>query len=436
MKYKRSSHKKKTNGTVRGVAASRLQQVSELLQRVLSFSEPADLCVSRYFREHSHLGARDRAQIAPAVFDVLRHLRRYRHDAQLQAGKLEELLAARGLSATLDQTVAASVIPVEFQSWVQHCEAVDSSSLAGTVRFSLPEWIYDALTQLDDGESYAESLLRGAPLDIRVNSLKGSRDDVLQSVNEILADTAYRAEATTYASLGIRLTGHPPINRWHLYEQGVIEVQDEGSQLLSQLVGAKRGEMVIDFCAGAGGKTLALGAMMRSTGTLYAFDISTTRLARAKPRFARSGLSNIHPVAIRHERDDRVARLRGKAHRVLVDAPCTGLGTLRRNPDLKWRQSPEQLARLQEQQASILSQAATTVRDGGVLVYATCSFLREENEQQVEQFLALNPAFELQDARERLPEVLHDAVDQQGMLRLRPDRHGTDGFFAAIMRKK
>ncbi|MCD8564428.1 MAG: RsmB/NOP family class I SAM-dependent RNA methyltransferase [Burkholderiaceae bacterium] len=194
--------------------------------------------------------------------------------------------------------------------------------------------------------------------------------------------------------------------------------------------------MVIDFCAGAGGKTLALGAMMRSTGRLYAFDVSAARLARAKPRFARSGLSNIHPVVIRHERDDRVARLTGKAHRVLVDAPCTGLGTLRRNPDLKWRQDPEQLARLCLEQASILIQAAKCVRPGGRLVYATCSFLREENEAQIEQFLEKHPEFTLINATECLPVCPTNAVDESGMLRLRPDWHGTDGFFAAVLQKQ
>jgi 16S rRNA (cytosine967-C5)-methyltransferase len=193
--------------------------------------------------------------------------------------------------------------------------------------------------------------------------------------------------------------------------------------------------MVIDFCAGAGGKTLALGAMMRSTGRLYAFDVSAARLAKAKPRLARSGLSNVYPVTIRHERDDRVARLKAKAHRVLVDAPCTGLGTLRRNPDLKWRQSGQELERLCEQQASILSQAARCVRPGGLLVYATCSFLPQENEQQIERFLAAHPDFELQNAAELLPERLKTATEPDGLLRLRPDRQGTDGFFAAAMRR-
>lgn len=416
--------------------STRLQQVSEVLATLLKFSEPADQSLSRYFREHPTLGGRDRAQVAQAVFDVLRHLRRYRHDAQTQSGRLEELLAARGLAATLEEDICQKVLSPELIQWSDHCASIDPQSLAAGIRYSLPEWILQALNGLAEPQSYAQALLMGADIDLRVNSMKGGRDEVLAQIQDMLEGSPFGACATPHSSEGIRLSGHPPVNRWVLFEQGVIEVQDEGSQLLAQLVAPKRGEMVIDFCAGAGGKTLALGAMMRSTGRLYAFDVSAARLARAKPRFARSGLSNVHPVVIRSERDDRVARLSGKAHRVLVDAPCTGLGTLRRNPDLKWRHTPEDLARLCEQQASILKQAARCVRPGGTLVYATCSFLSQENEQQVQEFLAEHPDFELVNAANLLPASIERAVDDKGMVRVRPDWHGTDGFFAAVMCKK
>ncbi len=416
--------------------STRLQQVSDVLATLLKFSEPADQSLSRYFREHPTLGGRDRAQVAQAVFDVLRHLRRYRHDAQTQSGRLEELLAARGLAATLDAEACQKVLSPELIQWSDHCASIDPQSLAAGIRYSLPEWILQALNGLAEPQSYAQALLMGADIDLRVNSMKGARDEVLAQIQDMLQGSPFGACATPHSSEGIRLSGHPPVNRWVLFEQGIVEVQDEGSQLLAQLVAPKRGEMVIDFCAGAGGKTLALGAMMRSTGRLYAFDVSAARLARAKPRFARSGLSNVHPVVIRSERDDRVARLSGKAHRVLVDAPCTGLGTLRRNPDLKWRHTPEDLARLCEQQASILKQAARCVRPGGTLVYATCSFLSQENEQQVQEFLAEHPDFELVNAANLLPASIERAVDDKGMVRVRPDWHGTDGFFATVMCKK
>lgn len=430
---RKSANSQRTNSKR---TSTRLQQVSEVLTTLLKFSEPADQSLSRYFRDHPTLGGRDRAQVAQAVFDVLRHLRRYRHDAQTQSGRLEELLAARGLAATLDAEACQKFLSPELIQWSDHCASIDPQSLAAGIRYSLPEWILQALNELAEPQSYAQALLMGADIDLRVNSMKGGRDEVLAQIQDMLQGSPFGACATPHSSEGIRLSGHPPVNRWVLFEQGVVEVQDEGSQLLAQLVAPKRGEMVIDFCAGAGGKTLALGAMMRSTGRLYAFDVSAARLARAKPRFARSGLSNVHPVVIRSERDDRVARLSGKAHRVLVDAPCTGLGTLRRNPDLKWRHTPEDLARLCEQQASILKQAARCVRPGGTLVYATCSFLSQENEQQVQDFLADHPEFDLVNAASLLPDSIERAVDDKGMVRVRPDWHGTDGFFAAVMGKK
>jgi 16S rRNA (cytosine967-C5)-methyltransferase len=215
-------------------------------------------------------------------------------------------------------------------------------------------------------------------------------------------------------------------------------VQDEGSQLLALLVAPKRGEMVVDFCAGAGGKTLALGAAMRSTGRLYAFDTSGHRLEAMKPRLARSGLSNVHPVQIAHERDDRVKRLAGKVDRVLVDAPCTGLGTLRRNPDLKWRQSPQALAELTAKQAAILAGAARLVKSGGRLVYSTCSLLAPENEAIAEAFGAAHRDFKPLPAADVLAQAqVGDAASlvDGDFLRLWPHRHGTDGFFAAAWQR-
>jgi len=204
--------------------------------------------------------------------------------------------------------------------------------------------------------------------------------------------------------------------------------------LLGLLLEAKRGEMVVDFCAGAGGKTLLLGAQMRNTGRLYAFDVSEKRLSKLKPRLARSGLSNVHPVRIEHERDQKVKRLAGKIDRVLVDAPCSGLGTLRRNPDLKWRQDAASIAELTVKQTAILAAAATLVRPGGRLVYATCSLLADENERVVEAFLAAHPAFCLVPAEAVLA---RQGITLAGdMLHLLPHRHDTDGFFAAVLEKK
>jgi len=223
------------------------------------------------------------------------------------------------------------------------------------------------------------------------------------------------------------------------FVRGAIEVQDEGSQLLALLVDAKRGEMVVDFCAGAGGKTLALGAMMRNTGRLYAFDVSGHRLEALKPRLARSGLSNVYPAQIAHERDERIKRLAGKIDRVLVDAPCSGLGTLRRNPDLKWRQSPAAIEELRVKQGAILASAARLLKPGGRLVYATCSLLATENEAVAAAFTAEQPAFAPLPAAQVLQQAGVEGADtlcSGDALRLWPHRHATDGFFAAVWERR
>jgi 16S rRNA (cytosine967-C5)-methyltransferase len=238
----------------------------------------------------------------------------------------------------------------------------------------------------------------------------------------------------------LRLDSKPALTQLDAFARGAVEVQDEGSQLLALLLDAKRGEMVVDFCAGAGGKTLAIGACMRNTGRLYAFDTSAHRLDALKPRLARSKLSNVHPAVIAHERDDRIKRLAGKIDRVLVDAPCSGLGTLRRNPDLKWRQSPQSVQEMTVKQAAILQSASRLLKPGGRLVYATCSLLPQENEQIAQGFTRANKEFSPLAAAEILSnlkvagasELCRGGEGGGDYLRLWPHRHRTDGFFAAI----
>jgi 16S rRNA (cytosine967-C5)-methyltransferase len=212
-------------------------------------------------------------------------------------------------------------------------------------------------------------------------------------------------------------------------------VQDEGSQLLGLMLAPKRNDMVVDFCAGAGGKTLMLGAMMNSQGRLYAWDISEKRLTNLKPRLKRSGLSNVQPQLIAHENDAKVKRLVGKIDRVLVDAPCSGLGTLRRNPDLKYRQSVQSVAELNVKQAAILASAARLLKKGGRLVYATCSLLQEENQGIVNGFLVAHPDFVLIPAGEVLKQH-HIDLPMGEYLQLTPQLHNTDGFFAAVLERQ
>ncbi len=414
--------------------AVRIEQVRQVLDEVLTWQFAADSVVSHWFRAHPGLGIRDRADVAEAVYDVLRHLRRYRQLGESGVGPAVRRLAIQGLAATKVRQNIYEVLDPGEQAWLDRIDQIDPVSLPLAVRESLPDWLFERIKAFDDLPSLVHALNQPASLDIRVNPMKADRDDMLADLTKGNA-VRHSPVATPYSPWGIRLAGRPSMNKWHQFEHGLIEVQDEGSQLLALLVGPKRGEMVIDFCAGAGGKTLLLGALMRSTGRLYAFDVSATRLAKAKPRFARSGLSNIVPVVIDHENDSRVRRLAGKAHRVLVDAPCSGMGTLRRNPDLKWRQSAQSLQELMALQTKILASAARCVAPGGRLVYATCSILTEENEAQVEGFLSTHPDFELVDAAPIMA-ARADLHIQGPYLKLRPDVHGTDGFFAAILERK
>ena len=415
-------------------AASRIDQVQRVLGEILQWTYPADAALSHWLRGHPGLGARDRSEVAEAVYDVLRHLRRYRQFGESGVGPASRRLAILGLAATLGTEALQEGLDAAEAEWLQRVLQIDLATLPRAVRGSIPDWLDERLGAMESPETLIEALNRQASLDLRVNPLKVERDAMLTELQQSAG--RYEPVAMPYSPWGIRMEGRPAINRWPQFENGSIEVQDEGSQLLALLVAPRRGEMIIDFCAGAGGKTLLLGALMRSTGRLYAFDVSAARLARAKPRFARSGLSNVVPVVIDSENDARVKRLAGKAQRVLVDAPCSGIGTLRRNPDLKWRQHPESLAELGQLQERILNSAARCVAPGGRLVYATCSLLAEENEVQADRFLASHPDFERVDAAEILA-ARCDTLKLEGpYVQLRPDVHGTDGFFAAVFERR
>ena len=313
----------------------------------------------------------------------------------------------------------------------------DLSKAPAHVRAELPQWLYDLVeAQYDDTDALYPAMLEGAPLDLRVNLLKATREEVLEE----LARNGVEAFATPYSPEGVRLPTKPGLTQWAIYKDGKVDVQDEGSQLIARLVQPRRREMVCDFCAGAGGKTLAMGALMRSTGRLYAFDVNEKRLAGMAPRMRRAGLTNVHPIAIRNEQDHRIRRLNGKFDRVLIDAPCTGTGTFRRNPDLKWRLSPEELDRINAIQKSVLEHASRLVKSGGRLVYATCSILNRENQGVVEAFLAEHPEWHLVPAKEVLEsqKIVFDAKQWERFgdyFQMLPHVNNTDGFFAAVLER-
>lgn len=404
-----------------------------VLGQLLRFDHPADAVVSRYFREHRQLGHADRAFVAETVFAVLRRGRSIEARCAGQLSDRRRLLATLAIVRGWSQRELAPVLKASEEEWLAAAKAVPEADLPPAVRCDLPDWLYARLEQqlgADEVLALSRAMNQSAPLDLRVNTLKGDRDTLLAK----LAADDIAATPGSLSPLAVRLRDKPALAKHPLFLEGAFEVQDEGSQLLGFLLEPKRGEMVVDFCAGAGGKTLLLGALMRNTGRLYAFDVSDKRLTNLKPRLARSGLSNVHPARIEHERDQKIKRLAGKADRVLVDAPCSGLGTLRRNPDLKWRQDEKSVAELTVKQAAILAAAATLVRPGGRLVYATCSLLSAENDDIVAAFLEKHPDFSLLPASAVLGK--QGIACEGDVLRLLPHQHNTDGFFAAAMERK
>jgi 16S rRNA (cytosine967-C5)-methyltransferase len=417
-----------------------LDVCTELLRQTLSFQHPADATLARFFREQRGLGPRERHTLTETVYTVLRKKLLFDHFAPSGSGPRERRLAILGFQAPAD-FVHAALNDTE-KKWLHQCLSIQPADLMERHRHNLPEWLVQPLkAQLGDAFwPLVESLNQPAGLDLRVNTAKAKRADVQKALQQ----EGISAIPTPFSPWGLRLEDKPALNKSACFLRGEVEVQDEGSQLLALLLDPKRGEMVVDFCAGAGGKTLALGAAMRNTGRLYAFDTSAHRLDALKPRLARSGLSNIHPAAIAHERDERIKRLSGKIDRVLVDAPCSGLGTLRRNPDLKWRQNEAVVQAFSETQTAILHSAARLLKPGGRLVYATCSLLVQENEAIAEAFTQTHPDCEVLPVAQVLTDFKVESAQSlcsggengKRYLRLWPHRHGTDGFFAAVWQRK
>ena len=400
-----------------------LAHAGAALARILRFDAPADQLLSAYFRQHRALGQNERAFIAEGVFAVLRRKRS---------------LEAAGGSAEPEALVAAALIRVQGLSaralqglidegLARRAREFDLGSLAPAVRVDLPDWLWERLERqfgADEALRIAQGLLSPAPLDLRVNL---ARVDRAQAQAQLAAN-GIDARQTPYSPAGLRVAGKPPINRERLFAEGLIEVQDEGSQLLAWLLAPRRGEMVGDYCAGAGGKTLAAAMLMRGTGRIYAMDVSAKRLAALAPRAARAGVTNVHTLVLGAD-DARVKRLAGKLDRVLVDAPCSGFGTLRRNPDLKWRHGPGAVSELAAKQRAILDAAGRLLKPGGRLVYATCSILQDENDAVTTDFQREHAEFAPVSCAELLA-AQRIALDTGDKLRLFPHLHGTDGFYA------
>ena len=409
---------------------AQFEQLVLVMREVLSFEHPSDRVLRHFFQRNAKLGQRDRALIAETVFATLRRLVWLRWLAPDDAGNARRLLALSlkrvgGLSGR----ALEPLLKAGDREWLASVSGGDAAPPA--VAADLPEWAWTRLAAArgeDWALAFGRTMQQPASLDLRVNTHRLRREEVLA----VLQAEGIEAAPTPLSPLGIRLAHKVALQEHRLFRDGSIEVQDEGSQLLGLLLGARRGERVGDFCAGAGGKTLLLASQMRDSGQVYAMDVSEKRLAQLSPRLKRAGMSNVQPQRIESESDPRLDKLAGKLDRVLVDAPCSGLGTLRRNPDLKFRQSEAALGELTAKQSRILAAAARLVRPGGVLVYGTCSPLVEENRQIVDAFLATHADFQLEPAGAALAKACPDLPEQLAAaetLQLSPHEHGTDGFF-------
>jgi 16S rRNA (cytosine967-C5)-methyltransferase len=411
------------------VTRALLAHACSAVSRIARFDAPADQLLSRYFREHRALGPKERGFVAEAAFAVLRR----RRSLEAAAGSAEpRALVAAALLRVLGFSARALDGLFEPELLTRLREA-RNAGLPAAIRADLPDWLWQRLAEQhgeDEAMRIAQGLLNPAPLDLRVNLARVERD----VARARLAADGLPALDTPYSPAGLRLAGKPAINRHPLFAQGLLEVQDEGSQLLAWILAPRRGEMVADYCAGAGGKTLAAAMLMRGSGRVYAMDVSAKRLAALAPRAARAGITSVHALVL-GEDDSRARRLAGKLDRVLVDAPCSGFGTLRRNPDLKWRHGPQALVELAAKQGRILAAAARLVKPGGRLVYATCSILQDENDAVVAQFQRDHPEFRSLSCAELLA-AQRIALDTGERLRLWPHVHATDGFFAAAFERQ
>ena len=409
-----------------------LRMTSIVLADVLSNTGPADVKLGLFFKQHRDLGTKDRAFVAESVYGVLR---RKAFLMYVSEGNDPRKLLLAYLIRVLGTSTRdlSEVLNAQQMEWAQAIKAKKTEDMTKAEKADLPEWFWDKLV-VQYGEEEALTIARSfhqqASLDLRVNIIKASREDVIAKFQSEKTEI----KPTPYAPYGLRMPQKMTISKHPFFIDGKIEVQDEGSQLLAQLVAPRRGEMIADFCAGAGGKSLAIGALMRNSGRIYAFDVSEKRLQNLGIRLKRSGLSNLHSQVISSEADPKLKRLFGKFDRVLVDAPCSGLGTLRRNPDLKWRQQPKDVEELTVKQTNILARASKLVKAGGRLIYATCSLLRDENEQIAEAFLQSNPEFRLVPANTILAQQEIE-LDTGEYLKLLPHLHQTDGFFAAVFER-
>ena len=416
--------------------SARIQATVELLQQIADMPRPADALVSAYFRARRFIGSKDRAAIASRVYAVLRHQARLDwwlgKQALAPVPRLRLLVwLALGENITVKNIdvlcsggkYAAAPLSDEERACLRKIEGstVEHPTMPEEVIAECPPESVSALKKKFGKNFMREmrAMQEPATLDLRINPLKTTREEILTALDQM----GFKAEACKLSPWGVRVFERPSLSALPMLKNGLVEIQDEGSKMVAFVVDAKPGERIVDFCAGAGGKTLAIAATMQNKGHIIACDVIEGRLKRSAERFRSAGLHNIEVRTLSSERDPWVKKHKGGFDRVLVDAPCSGAGTWRRNPDARWRPLGPGLEKLLTTQAEILDSAARLVKPGGRLIYATCSLLPEENEEQIDKFLAAHPDFKLSPCG-------FNGVDY---LALSPAQHSTDGFFAAVM---
>ena len=427
--------------------AARLEAAIALLEVIESAPrKPADAVANDFFRARRYIGGGDRRAVSERAWSVLRAMRRLTWwlERASPGGATPRLLVAGALLLEGSSIEAVDALFAGGQyapAPLEGAERVAIRALSGqrlnhpdmpqAVRLEVPDWLLPGLAARFGADLEAElgALSRSAPLDLRVNLLKSTREQAIAA----LAAEAIEASPMRYSPWGLRIAGRKPVTTGAAFRNGLVEIQDEGSQLVALLLGARPGMRVADYCAGAAGKTLAVAMMMQNQGHIVACDVSVPRLEGAVRRLRRADIHNVE----RHllvPGDKWTKRRAGGFDRVLVDAPCTGTGTWRRNPDARLRLAPSDLAELRVKQAAILADAARLVRKGGRIVYATCSVLPEENEEQVDLFLSRHPDFAVLPIA-RAWEAPGTPPESGAYLVLSPRLHGTDGFFAAVLER-
>jgi 16S rRNA (cytosine967-C5)-methyltransferase len=429
---------------------ARAQAAIDLIDQILSswLSEkrfPADKLLDNYFKGHRYIGSKDRAAIGELFYWILRHksglewwLERLNQRVHGRSFVFAALALRREYSHSLSKDSQFSPPPPDEheQRLIEGLalESLEHAEMPDHVRLNYPAWV-DALMRKSFGKEFEKAmrtLNEQAPTDLRVNTLKTTRDEL----RDALIKEGFECMPTPMSPVGLRLSKRMPIFTSPLFKKGHFEVQDEGSQMVALIADAQPGQRVIDFCAGAGGKTLAIAACMKNKGRILAWDTSEKRLGQIAERLRRAGVDNVQTHVITSEQDAFIKRHKQTADRVLVDAPCSGSGTWRRNPDLKWRFTQKDLDEVVAVQQSILQSAARLVKPGGRLIYATCSVLKEENEYQIDEFLKNSNDFRVVCAEKIWDKNASTGeASQISYLCVTPHQDGVDGFFAAILER-